>query len=68
MVLKLDLPTEEVVDVQVFDTRGGLIYRKNFTVKSSLVLDLFGFPDGQYQVKAVSSQLVDVFRVVKVTP
>lgn len=68
VVLKLDLPTEEVVDVQVFDSRGGLIYRKNYTVKSSFVLDLFGFPDGQYQVKAVSSQLVDVFRLVKITP
>ncbi len=68
VIIKLDLPEEEKLDVQLFDTAGRQLLRKNETAQVSFVLDMRGFPEGAYTVRVISSQLTDVFRIVKIKP
>ncbi len=65
VIIKLDLPAEENVKVQVFDLSGRLVLGKDYAVKTSFILDMEGFPEGLYTIRVISSQLTDFFRVVK---
>lgn len=68
VIIKLDLPEEEVLEVQVFDPAGRLVLSKSETAQASFVLDMRGFPEGAYTVRVISTQLTDIFRIVKVKP
>lgn len=68
LFIKLDLPTEELLTVQVFDTQGRQVLEKLISAQASFVLDMRGFPDGAYTVRVISNQLTDIFRVIKIKP
>lgn len=68
VVIKLDLPEEEELDVQVFDHTGRQMINKKETAQVSFVLDMRGFPEGAYTLRVISRQLTDIFRVVKIKP
>jgi len=68
VIIKLDLPAEETLEVQVFDPAGRQVLNKAETAQASFVLDMRGFPEGAYTVRVISTQLIDIFRIVKIKP
>jgi len=68
VIIKLDLPEEERLEIQVFDLSGRRVLAKTIIAQASFALDMRGFPEGTYTVRVVSTQFIDIFRIVKIKP
>jgi hypothetical protein len=68
IVVKLDLPDEEQLKIQLFNSQGQLVMEKLQTAQYSLPLNITAFPQGVYQLRIVSRWLTDYFKVIKYNP
>lgn len=68
VVVKLDLPNEEIVKIQVFNSQGQCLLEESKSAQSSIQVDLSAFPQGFYQLRIISSWLTDYFKIIKYNP